>query len=156
MRKTNKAFKNIKGENMKKFIEKYVPVKKGFSPLFLQKEWQVAILSFMKSQKIENIDKVEMHKATDEVFLLSHGPALLITAEIVRKKVISYKLELMKPDVIYNIPKKVWHNLVMKEDTVVFIVEKRDTHKNDVTYHYLQEDEKKLLQSKMKKYWVKK
>ncbi len=134
-------------------IQSYKATQKGFSPLLFQKHWQVAILSYVSFQNIKNIDKVEVHTQTDEVFLLQSGSVILISAQIKNKTISKWEVVLMKPNVIYNIPRDLWHNMAMKKDSSVFIVEKRDTHKNDVQYHSLSKEEISKMRSMVKKEW---
>jgi len=116
--------------------EKYTIKEKGFHPFLLSDGWQIAQLNYMKEQHIDNIDKIDIHFKTDEAFVLMAGEAVLITADITDKKPV-FNSELMKYGSVYNIPKKVWHNIAMREGSEVLIIEKLNTHLGDYEYYYL-------------------
>ena len=122
-----------------KLIETYKIEEEGYHPFLISDGWQVAKLNYMKEQHINNIDKIEVHFQTDEVFLLIKGKAVLILAEIVEDKPI-FELELMKRNVIYNVPKNTWHTIAMEKGSEVLIVEKSNTHLGDFEYKDLSKD----------------
>jgi mannose-6-phosphate isomerase-like protein (cupin superfamily) len=133
-------------------IESYSVKEAGFSPFLIREGWQVAQLNFIEDQHINNIDKIEVHHDTDEVFILLKGRAVLISVDI-KNDVLAFSSDLMKPNITYNIPKNVWHNIAMEEGCKILIVEKSNTHVNDVEYlqlnntqiHDLKIETKKIL-----------
>ncbi len=132
-------------------IEIYKIKESGYHPFLIREGWQVAQLNFMEEQRIDNINKVEVHNHTDEVFVLLKGKAILILAEFKEKKPV-FQVLLMEPLVTYNIPKGDWHNIAMEEKSEVLIVEKSGTHLNDVSYKELNPDEIAELRKKLTKY----
>lgn len=122
----------------------------GFYPLFLEKDWQVAILNYLDGQGFGSINKVDVHFETDEVFILQKGTAILIATEVVDKKIQHTELIKMKEGVIYNIPKNCWHNIAMSKDAKVFIVEKSGTHKGDYEFFYLSDEDKNTLEKQIR------
>ena len=133
-------------------IESYSVKKAGFSPFLIREGWQVAQLNFIEDQHINNIDKIEVHHDTDEVFILLKGRAVLISVDI-KNDVLTFSADLLKPFITYNVPKNVWHNIAMEEGCKILIVEKSNTHVNDVEYlqlnntqiHDLKIETKKIL-----------
>lgn len=117
-------------------MEVYKIKEPGFSPVLIRDGWQVAQLNYTIDQHIENIDKIEVHRETDEVFVLLKGDAVLILAEF-ENGIPQFKMESMNPLSVYNIPKNTWHNIAMKEGSEVLIVEKSNTHLSDVEYFKL-------------------
>ena len=105
----------------------------------------------MEEQRTDNINKVEVHNHTDEVFVLLKGKAILILAEF-KEKIPVFQVLLMEPLVTYNIPRGSWHNIAMEEKSEVLIVEKSETHLNDVSYIELSPDEIAELRKKLTKY----
>jgi len=117
-------------------LETYKIKEEGYHPFLIREGWQVAQLNYLDELHIKNIKKTEVHFQTDEVFLLLKGKAVLILAEILEDEPI-FELELMKSNVIYNVPKNTWHTIAMEEGSEVLIVEKSNTHLGDFKYKYL-------------------
>jgi mannose-6-phosphate isomerase-like protein (cupin superfamily) len=132
-------------------IEIYKIKESGYHPFMIREGWQVAQLNFVEEQRTDNINKVEVHNHTDEVFVLLKGKAILILAEF-KEKIPVFQVLLMEPLVTYNIPKGDWHNIAMEEGSEVLIVEKSGTHLNDVSYKELNPDEIAELRKKLTKY----
>jgi len=127
-------------------IEKYKHEAKGYLPCLINTNWQAAILNFAEEQEAKNIDKIEKHTQTDEIFVLLHGNAVLIAADVYGNE-ISIKTEVMEKGIIYNIPQNVWHNIAMDKNAKIFIFENSNTHLNDCTYLSLNDRQQKELYS---------
>ncbi len=121
-------------------IEKYEIKESGYHPFLIREGWQVAQLNYEINQKIQNIKKLEVHNHTDEVFILMKGRAVLISAKIDDSKP-QFELEVMRPGITYNVPRKTWHNIAMEKKCEVIIVEKSNTHQNDVAFFQLTDEE---------------
>lgn len=80
-----------------------------------------------------NIDKVERHNVTDEVFILLKGSAVLIGAEEGGGGW-NFDYIQMRRNVVYNIKAGEWHNIAMAKDAELIIIEKNDTHVKDCEY----------------------
>jgi len=117
-------------------IETYSINEEGYHPFLIREGWQVAKLNYLEELHINNIIKIEAHRETDEVFVLLKGKALLILAELQENNPI-FEITLMKPAVTYNVPKNRWHNIAMEKGSEVLIIEKSNTHLNDVEYIFL-------------------
>jgi mannose-6-phosphate isomerase-like protein (cupin superfamily) len=128
-----------------KLIEQYRIVDKGYHPFLIRDGWQVAQLNYTPEQKIGNIEKLDIHHLTDEVFILLKGKAVLIGATIIGEDVM-FVAELMKPNVTYNIPADTWHNIAMRMDCEIIIVEKSNTHERDFEFFPLNEEKKKEME----------
>ncbi len=136
-----------------KNIEQYTTKENGYHPFLIRDGWQVAQLNYIDTQKIENIDKLDIHNHTDEVFILLKGKAVLIVATL-NQNTPEFEIELMKPNITYNIPQKTWHNIAMEEGSEVIIIEKSNTHLSDFEFYYLTEDKRNELIIKVKKTFV--
>jgi mannose-6-phosphate isomerase-like protein (cupin superfamily) len=121
---------------MNTLIETYYTSEQGYHPFLITKDWQVAQLNFMPEQSFFNIVKLDKHEQTDEVFVLTKGVAVLISATISGEQ-ISFNCVKMQPGVIYNIPANTWHNIAMDKSAQVIIAEKSNTHLGDFIYHPL-------------------
>jgi mannose-6-phosphate isomerase-like protein (cupin superfamily) len=114
-------------------IEKHVYNGIGYNPILIREGWQVAILNYLSGHGMNEIDKLEVHNKTDEVFILLKGTAVLIAGKP-GAETVEYELVNMEQGQIYNIPKGCWHNIAMDEEAGLMIVENDNTHKNDVFY----------------------
>jgi mannose-6-phosphate isomerase-like protein (cupin superfamily) len=131
-------------------IEQYFYDDKGYNPYLIQDNWQVAQLNYVEKHGLDDMDSIEVHKETDEVFILLKGRAVLIAANVEKDKSLFYEAVNMQQGVSYNIPKGVWHNIAMDKDTQIIIVEKSNTHINDCTLWYLTDSERKKLYQSVK------
>ena len=101
-------------------IEIYEHSGEGYLPLIDFQSWRVAILRYNK--RFCKLTGLERHLETDEVFVLLEGDATLVAGE--PGNTTEYKMERNK---IYNIPKGVWHHIIVTPDAYVLIVENSDT-----------------------------
>ncbi|WP_034044684.1 ureidoglycolate lyase [Wocania ichthyoenteri] len=131
-------------------IETYSIIEEGYHPFLIREDWQVAQLNYIEDQHIKNINKIEVHRNTDEVFVLLKGKSFLITVDLINGEP-TFKADVMKPHVTYNIPQNVWHNIVMDKGSEVLIIEKTNTHLNDVEYLHLTEKQKTNLRATIEK-----
>lgn len=130
-------------------LEKYEIKKEGYDPFLIKEGWQVAQLNADESQCVENIVRIDIHYHTDEVFILTKGKAVLITAAIIDDKPV-FELELMQQGVTYNVPVRTWHNIAMLEGSEVIIVEKDNTHLGDYEFFDLSTEKRNELINKVK------
>ena len=121
-------------------------------PFLIREKWQVAQLNYVQGQGPDDIRSIEAHNQTDEVFVLTAGRALLITADRQGDNV-AFEMHPMEQRVVYNVPQGVWHNIVLDGDTEILIVENADTHLNDCEYYYLNDAQKKTLYGLIAEYW---
>ena len=133
---------------MNKIVDKYSHDNEGYNPYLISSKWQVAQLNYSPEQELENIVRLDVHRKTDEVFILTRGEAILIGAEI-KDDNIMYDFVQMVPGITYNIRKDVWHNIVMNSGTEVIIVEDSNTHlplpEGDYEFYYLSDTQKEEL-----------
>jgi hypothetical protein len=116
----------------------------GYQPLVFSHDWQVALLNWEPIFDLEKIGEVERHNQTDEVFVLTRSRAILFTVDEQ-----GMQIEEMKPGVIYNVCKGVWHNLTSTRDASWIIVENRDTHLHDCEFRKLSADEMTHLKANL-------
>ncbi|MGM0378609.1 MAG: hypothetical protein ACQEQE_02585 [Bacillota bacterium] len=123
-------------------IEKYD--KDGYKPIVDYDKWRVAILNYHKELLVKNIDKMQKHNETDEVFVLLKGKCTLFLANGDKEIGKIYKKD-MKPFKAYNIKKGVWHTHTLSKEAKVLIVENRDTSLKNSPEKKLKESERKKL-----------
>ncbi len=131
-------------------IESYYHEGPGYKPFLIREGWQVAQLNYLPRLDPPEIRRVERHMATDEVFILFQGKSILIVAQETANGM-RFAAQLMKPGVTYNIPAGMWHSITMMPGDIVIIVEKSNTHLNDVTYHNLGAEEYTAFQASIAK-----
>lgn len=93
-------------------------------------DWRVAYLNYAESHKEGNIEFLEKHLETDEVFVLMAGKAILLMGEECER----IEMDLHK---VYNVKKDAWHNIILSEDAKVLLVENKDTSKENTQYLYI-------------------
>lgn len=106
-------------------LKKIVHIGKGYMPLVMTKDWQLAQLNYTEVQKLDKVHLLDQHTFTDETFTLITGRSLLITYD---EKNGEYALQPLEPGCTFNIPQMMWHNIVMEKGSSVLITESRDAH----------------------------
>ena len=99
-------------------IEKHTYNQDGFQVLKEFEGWKIGFLRY--SERFSACAEMERHLETDEVFVLLKGNATLYTEEEVCP---------MRRSILYNIPKGVWHHIVVSEDASVLVIENSNTSK---------------------------
>ncbi len=117
----------------------------GFKPLMFTEGWQAAILNWEPLFDRPNLNEIERHNLTDEVFVLLRGQAVIFT----RPDGGALEAVEMAPGLIYNVPAGVWHNLVATRDVSFLIVENRDTHLHDTEIRPIAADELARLDAQL-------
>lgn len=123
----------------------------GYNPQLLTPNWQAAILNWDPSCDRANLKKIERHNHTDEVFVLLRGKAVLFS----RREEEALKAYDLKPGIIYNVPKRVWHGLVTNQEASFLIVEDLNTHLHDSEVRQITEEELTQLDAQLPG-WVQK
>ena len=109
-----------------KIIDEHTFEGKGYHPFLITDRWQVAYLNYAEAESLEQIEKLDIHHQTDEVFILLQGKAALIGASVTDQN-ITYDVVNMQPGIVYNIRREVWHKIAMQPGSQVLIIENNDT-----------------------------
>lgn len=115
---------------MKKIDEKLLEIRgykgTGYKPLIDYDKWRVAILRYCEELLPKNIDKMQRHNETDEVFVLLEGRCILFIGEgnDTLTSITGIDLE---PQKIYNVKRGVWHSHTLNNEASVLVVENCDT-----------------------------
>lgn len=109
-----------------KIIDEHTFEGKGYHPFLITDRWQVAYLNYAEAESLEQIEKLDIHHQTDEVFVLLQGKAALIGASVTDQN-ITYDVVNMQPG------------------SQVLIIENNDTHLNDFEFFELTESQKSQL-----------
>ncbi len=94
----------------------------GYRPLVDYGAWRVAILNFIDELVPENLDKMQRHNETDEVFVLLAGRCILFLGE--GNEIYAQDME---PYKCSNVKRGAWHTHTLSRDAQVLIVENCDT-----------------------------
>lgn len=92
----------------------------GFQVMKEFEGWKIGCLRY--NDRFSKFDQLERHLETDEVFVLLNGSAILFTEEESCQMVLH---------ALYNIPKGVWHHIVVSKDATVLVVENSNTTKEN-------------------------
>jgi mannose-6-phosphate isomerase-like protein (cupin superfamily) len=103
-----------------------------------------AILNWQPAYDLANADEIEVHRETDEVFVLWRGKGALyyLTAEG------QLEVQDLQPGLLVNVPAGVWHGCLGNREVSWIIVENRDTHLHDTTVRKMTERELQTLRQK--------
>ena len=107
-------------------IEKYTFDGEDFLSVLQFESWKIGLLRF--SERFSTFSRLERHNLTDEAFILLEGSATLYTDNE------SVKMEI---GTVYNIPKGVWHHIVVDESTTVMVVENANTSSDNTDIKFI-------------------
>ena len=107
-------------------IREYAFEGEGMTRVFENEKWMVGIKNWKPMNDIANINCLERHNETDELFILLNGKCTLLFANETED---GLKIEAvpMEPLKVYNIPRSLWHNTVTQRDTKLALIEDSST-----------------------------
>ena len=111
---------------MKMEILKYAFEGEGMTRVFENEKWMVGIKNWKPMNDIKNINNLERHNETDELFILLSGRCTLLYANETEKGLDIRAVD-MEPMKVYNIPRSLWHNTVTEKDTKLALIEDSST-----------------------------
>jgi hypothetical protein len=98
----------------------------GLSRVFENEKWMVGIKNWKPANDLANIDCLERHNQTDELFVLLAGTCTLLFANEEGGKLVMEAVR-MEPLKVYNIPRSLWHNTVTTKDAKLVLIEDSST-----------------------------
>jgi ureidoglycolate hydrolase len=98
----------------------------GYQPVVDYGGWRIAILRYIDELLPQNIQKMQRHNQTDEVFVLLSGRCILFIGDGNDRITAIYAQDL-EPHKLYNVRRGSWHTHTLSEDATVLIVENRNT-----------------------------
>ena len=110
---------------MQKILE-YAFEGEGLTRVFENEKWMVGIKNWKPMNDIANIDNLERHNKTDELFILLNGQCTLLYANETADG-LDIQAVRMEPLKVYNIPRTLWHNTVTQRDTKLALIEDSST-----------------------------
>ena len=111
----------------------------GYRPLIDYGAWRVAFLRYLDGLHPEQIDTMERHMETDEVFVLLNGRAVLLIGGS-GPAVDRVTPQVMEVGKVYNVKRAAWHSILMTEDATLLIVENQDTGEHNTEFAPLSDD----------------
>lgn len=118
----------------------------GFQPLVSYDTWRVAVLRYMDELHPDRLDSMERHTATDEVFILTRGQAMLVLGgnqagvDIIRPVV-------MNIGEVYNVKRNTWHTVILSQDAHIIIVENENTTPENSEYIDLTDGDRRSVRT---------
>jgi ureidoglycolate hydrolase len=116
----------------------------GYQPLIDFGSWRVALLRWGPGSRPEEIESMERHTQTDEVFVLLEGWATLIVGGN-QEKVEGIQAEVMASGKLYNVKQNTWHTALLSRDVLILIVENRDTGKDNSEFFQLTNEQRQVI-----------
>ena len=107
-------------------ILKYAFEGEGMTRVFENEKWMVGIKNWKPMNDIANINNLERHNETDELFILLSGRCTLLYANETAEGLDIRAVD-MEPLKVYNIPRSLWHNTVTEKDTKLALIEDSST-----------------------------
>jgi ureidoglycolate hydrolase len=116
----------------------------GYHPLIDFGSWRVALLRWGPGSQAEEIESMERHTQTDEVFVLLEGWAALVIGGN-QGKVDDLQAAVMERGKLYNVKQNTWHTALLSRDVLILIVENRDTGKGNSEFFQLTAEQKQVI-----------
>ena len=107
-------------------IEKYTFDGEDFLSVLQFEGWKIGLLRY--SERFATFNRLERHNLTDEAFILLEGSATLYTDN---------ESEKMQIGTVYNIPKGIWHHIVVDKTTTVMVVENANTSSDNTDIKFI-------------------
>jgi ureidoglycolate hydrolase len=99
----------------------------GLKRVYENSKWMVGIKNWKPANDVANIDCLERHNETDELFILLAGSCVLLAANEKAGGGLALLATRMEPGKVYNIPRTLWHNTVTSKDVKLILVEDSST-----------------------------
>ncbi len=98
----------------------------GYHPMIYFEGWRAAFLNETPKFYLENICEMQRHNTSDEVFLLLEGEFTLYLGDGGDDTPGTITAVKLKPGMMYNVRKGVWHTHVTGPGSKVAIIENSD------------------------------
>jgi hypothetical protein len=123
-----------------------------YKPLVDYQSWRVALMNYTDDLTPDQINRMQKHTETDEVFVLMTGRCILFIGEGEESVTKVYAVD-MEPYKLYNVRCGVWHSHTFSKDARVLIVENRDTVVENSPFVGLSGEQQKEVVELTKKLW---
>ncbi len=126
---------------MSKFIKAIETDKPCFNVATVFNNWQIAYLNYDDVVSKEHFNQVERHMETAEIFILVEGTCQMIIGGNEKQYTLDSVFD-MRKNTVYDIPKGVWHHVILSKDAKIIIAEESNTAEENGEYHKLTDKEK--------------
>lgn len=116
----------------------------GYLPMIDYESWRVAILRYIDELEIQNLDNMQKHDESDEVFVLLEGNCTLFVGGN-GDRVGEIDAVSMRPLQLYNVKRGVWHTHTLDRNATVLIVENQNTSDINSPKQLLNEEQRMQL-----------
>lgn len=106
----------------------------GYKSLVFSGEWRAAVLNDVQRFYRENINELQKHNTSDELFILLKGCCYLLIGEKDANGSLKLTEVLLKPEVFYTIKKGVWHSHILEKGTSVAVIEDKNVGPDNTEY----------------------
>ncbi len=104
-------------------IQKFEYNDPGLTRVYENEKWMIGVKNWKPANDIANIDCLERHNETDELFILLAGSCILLSGHEKAEGGLEIRATAMEPMKVYNIPRSLWHNTVTAKGTKLILVE---------------------------------
>ncbi len=116
----------------------------GYVPMIDYGAWRVAILRYCEELELQNLETMQKHNETDEVFVLLSGNCTLFTGGS-KDTIEEIDAVAMEPLKLYNVKKGVWHTHTLDKEASVLIVENVDTNDSNSPKALMTQEQIRML-----------
>jgi hypothetical protein len=121
----------------------------AYKPVLDFHGWRVAMLRYCDHVDASQLYRVERHRETNEVFILTTGEADLILCQSGDKPGNAYVLP-MEHHVAYNIPDHGWHHVIMSKDAHIILFERTNTSLGNSDYAELSAEQLGIIKTSLR------
>lgn len=98
----------------------------GYRSLVFSEGWRAAVLNDVSRFYRENINELQRHNTSDELFVLLKGSCtLLIGTQTAEGQIVLDQVPL-RPCTFYTVRRGVWHSHILEKGTSVAVIENAD------------------------------
>jgi ureidoglycolate hydrolase len=122
----------------------------GMKRVYENEKWMMGIKNYKPANNIANINCIERHNQTDELFILLNGNCVLVYANQ-ENDIYKFDAIKMEKNRVYNIPKSLWHNTITQSNTKMALIEDSSTGMNNSDILNLNAAQTKALKAAVEK-----
>lgn len=132
-------------KEMEELVHIYRYLGEGLEISYKNSEWITGVKNYKPASDVCQMDRLERHLLTDELFVpLTEGSLIITKAQDAQTE-----LQIMKMEVgcIYAVKQGAWHNAVMREGGKIVLVERPGTGMENSEFCQLSAEERASLLS---------
>lgn len=134
------AYYEQKGGGIMAAIHVHSFDEEGLKRVYDNGSWIIGMKNYKPANDIAKLDRLERHNRTDEIFVLTAGACVLLSAED-EKGILRFDSLNMEENKVYVIPRGLWHTTVTRKDTKLILIEASDTSEANSDVLIFKEDD---------------